>query len=267
MLSLSRSLVVVALTAAGILLPAAVVRADLAEIKGRGTLRVLASADEVPKMFDFQPGPHPGFEREIVEGFARLHRLELEVVRVDDFETIIPGLAAGKGDLIIGLIDTPERRKKIDFTSEVLPARHLAVNRKPAAPIETLPALRDGKVAVVGGTSWEAEARKAGVPEASLVAFSGTAELLEGLRSGKADAAVMSLSDYTLSAQADPALQAGLFLGEPTSAAWGVRKSDPQLKAALDEYLASLRRTPSWSRLVVKYFGEDALSVLGRAKK
>jgi hypothetical protein len=44
--------------------------ADLSEIKAAGGWRVLVSADEVPEMFSFADGPAPGFEREILEGFA-----------------------------------------------------------------------------------------------------------------------------------------------------------------------------------------------------
>ena len=55
-----------------------------------------------------------------------------------------------------------------------------------------------------------------------------------------------------------------MFVGPAGSLAFGVRKDAPKLKAALDDYVANLRRTPTWSRLVLKYFGEQALSVLGR---
>ena len=51
--------------------------ADFAEIRTRGMLRVLVSADENPAWFSVSPGPAPGFEREVLEGFARLHKLEL----------------------------------------------------------------------------------------------------------------------------------------------------------------------------------------------
>ena len=37
------------------------------------------------------------------------------------------------------------------------------------------------------------------------------------------------------------------------------------LQRALDEYVGNVRRGSSWSRLVVKYFGDQALSVLGRS--
>jgi ABC-type amino acid transport substrate-binding protein len=59
-------------------------------------------------------------------------------------------------------------------------------------------------------------------------------------------------------------LEDGVELGSAGSTAWGVRKTDPELKGLLDEYLQNVKKTATWSRLVVKYFGEDALRVLGR---
>ena len=58
----------------------------------------------------------------------------------------------------------------------------------------------------------------------------------------------------------------GLFLGPPRSLAYAVRKEDGELRHALDEYVAAFRRSPSWSRLVVKYFGEAAPDVLRKAR-
>ena len=43
-----------------------------------------------------------------------------------------------------------------------------------------------------------------------------------------------------------------------------MRKQDAELLAALDEYVSNFRAGPSWSRLVVKYFGDQALRALGR---
>src|SRR5262245_46339532 len=69
---------------------------DLKEIEARGTLRVLVSADELPEMFALAPGASaPGFEREIIEGFARTHRCKPEVVTVPTFDQIIPMLLKG----------------------------------------------------------------------------------------------------------------------------------------------------------------------------
>jgi hypothetical protein len=59
-------------------------------------------------------------------------------------------------------------------------------------------------------------------------------------------------------------LRAGVTVGTPGRIAWAVRKGDTALGAALSEYLGHVRRGPTWSRLVVKYFGDQALVVLGR---
>jgi hypothetical protein len=45
-----------------------------------------------------------------------------------------------------------------------------------------------------------------------------------------------------------------------------VRPEDEALRAALDEHLLGVRRGATWSRLVVKYFGDQTLGVLGRAR-
>src|SRR4051812_9262563 len=87
------------LVAAILLLPAAA-RADMPAVQSSGRLRVLASADENPAWFSVAGTGAPGFERELLEGFARLHRLKLEVVPVSQWESAIPDLVAGKGDLI-----------------------------------------------------------------------------------------------------------------------------------------------------------------------
>jgi len=48
---------------------------------------------------------------------------------------------------------------------------------------------------------------------------------------------------------------------EPTSS---YRRTASELLAALNEYVSNVRAGPSWSRLVVKYFGDHALRALGR---
>ena len=109
--------------------------------------------------------------------------------------------------------------------------------------------------------------RGAGVPEAQIQFFADTDPLLDALEAGTIDAAVMTLSDYTLASKRRPKLEAGVPVGTPASAAWGLRQQDAKLKAELDAYVENMRSGPSWNRLVVLYFGERALSALGRSTK
>lgn len=242
--------------------------ADLKDITQRGTLRILVASDEQPELFSFQTTGEPGFERELVEGFARLTRVKPQIIQVASFDDIIPMLNRGEGDVITGITDTVARRKHVDFTVEVLPSRHAVLTRKPYKVIKTLAELRkETKLATIPGTSWEEAALQAGVPRSNLVPAADLKALLILLKEGKAKSAVMSLSDMTLAIRRDPALQAGLFLGTPGHAAFAVRKSDPELRRALDAYLTSTKKSQTYSRLIVKYFGSDALKILGRARK
>ncbi len=241
--------------------------ADLGEIKQRGTLRVLVSVDEMPEMFSLEASETPGLEREMVEAFSRAHGLDVEVVPVENWERIIPSLVEGKGDLIIGIVDTESRRERIDFSGQTLPARHVAVNRKPAPPIGDLEALRAARVGVVVASSWAEAALDAGVEPHRIVAYELRQGAIEALRRGEVQAMVMTLTDFAQARASDPELQVGLFVGKNLSGAWGVRKEDPQLRAALTSHLEALQGSVFWGRMVLRYFSEDAVALLAQARE
>jgi ABC-type amino acid transport substrate-binding protein len=228
-------------------------------------LRVLVSADEMPEMFSFAPGGAPGFERELIEGFCRIHGLRLDVVPVPDFEQIIPMLLRGEGDVITGIVDTPARRARIAFTGEVFPVRHLAVTRRSGPVASRLDDLRALRVGVILGTSWEQAAVDAGVPKAKRVSFRDSEALLGGLRSGQVDAVVMALLDFALAQKRDPQLVAGAFVGSSTAAAMAVRSEDGRLLESLNGYLQGMRQARH--ALMFKYLSEDALSLIALARR
>jgi membrane-bound lytic murein transglycosylase F len=236
---------------------------DLRGIKARGVLRVIAQKDEAPELFNLRAG-EPGFEREVIDGFAKLHGLTLEPVVMPTAADRLPALNASRGDLIIGIVDLPERRRQASFSVEVLPIRHMVLTHKPHPPIETLEAFRAAKIGAVRNTSWARVAEEAGAQPEAMTLFADRTEVFEALRQGRIEATVITLTDGIVAMKSRPGLEAGLMLGEPGSSAFAVRKSDTQLLAALDEYLGHFRKSPSWNRLLVKYFGDQALAVLGR---
>jgi ABC-type amino acid transport substrate-binding protein len=238
--------------------------ADFAEITGKGTLLVLVSADENPGWFSLKDSGPPGFERAVLEGFTRLHKLKLEAVPVQHWDEAIPDLLKGRGDVIAGINDTPARRQRIDFSEEVVPSRHVVVTRKPRE-VRTVEELRAARVGVIPGTTWAEAVAAAGVPAAQVKNYDDVDKNLEALRSSQITAVVMDVADFLLQRRLDPELQDGLVLGAGLSGAWGVRKTDPELRKQLDTYLANLKKTPTWSHLVVDHFGDDALRILGRS--
>lgn len=198
-------------------------------------------------------------------GFARVQKLKLVLVPVVRWDGAIPDLVKGRGDVLAGINATEARRKQIDFSDELLPAKNVVVTRKPHAVVRAADQLQAERVAAAPGTTWWEAVEAAGVPPSRVVKVDDAAQAFAALREGKATATVLDLVDFFFERRKDPALEMGMTLGNPLSSAWGVRKTDPKLRQALNAYLRDLRSSPAWSRLVVKYFGEDALAVLGRA--
>lgn len=229
------------------------------------TLRVLVAAQEHPEMYSFAASGPPGFERELLEGFCRLHGLRLQAEPVQGFEQILPMLLRGEADLAVGIVDTPARREKIAFTAELLPVRHVAISLAARGPVGGLEDLRRLRVGVIPNTSWEAAVAEAGVPPVQRVPFHDSAELLGGLRAGKVEAVVMPVIDFSLAQKRYPELVAGVFVGTAGRAAIGLHKDAARLLAALDAYLRDTQQARQ--ALLLKYLSQEALTLIARARR
>jgi membrane-bound lytic murein transglycosylase F len=239
---------------------------DFDALKKRGTLRVLV-VEGAPAFVAMRPGQPPGFEREILDGFARLHALKVELVEVSAWERLIPDLLAGRGDIVAGgVTDNAARRIHIDFTSEVFPTRDVVLTRRPTMPILTLEELRKVRVGTIKGTSLADRVAEARVPAANIDDTLPATGFADALRTRRVLAVVDGVEDALLLKKTDPALDLGMFLGPSQSLAFGVRKDAPALRAALSEYVSFTRRSATWGRLSVKYFGDAAAQVLRNAR-
>jgi ABC-type amino acid transport substrate-binding protein len=245
---------------------APVLASDLAEVKARGTLRVLAvDMKERDEFFQFTGAP--GFDRELLEGFARLEGLRLEPVAVDGWHDLVPALVADRGDVIAGRFTvTDERKRKIAFTHETFPTRTVVLTRKPTPPVASLAELRALRVGTIRGSSMAEAVARAGVPPANVDDGVLPGGLPEALAAGRVKAVLLGIESAITAQRDDPAIELGLFVGPPGSLAFGVRLPDAALRAALDSYIDNLRRTATWNRLAVKYFGDEAPAILRKAR-
>jgi membrane-bound lytic murein transglycosylase F len=245
---------------------------DADQIPGlqHGTLRVAVWAEASPDLFAVQRAAvgQPGFEREIIEGFAALHRLQIEVVPAPGVDKLIPLLLADKADLIAGgFTETEARRKVVDFSAEIFPIRYVVLTARPHPPIRSLEALRAAeRVGTIKGTSWAEELAKTRVGNVD-DSYASTQQLIAALRAGRIAATVMSVRTAIFERQKQPELEFGFVLDSTTRGCYGVPKNRPELLHALDAYIENVRHTATWSRLVIKYFGEDALEVLKSSRQ
>jgi ABC-type amino acid transport substrate-binding protein len=241
--------------------------AELDEVRRRGELRVLAMVDD-PKDEFFTDRPGVGFDRELLEAFASLQKVKLVVVPAPAWDRLVPMLLENRADVLAGRVTATEaRRKQVSFTAEVFPTRAVVVTRKPHRAVASVEELRREKVGTVKGTSLAIAVAAAGVPPGSVDDSIPSGGLPAALKAGQVTAVVLGIENAITERRKDPALQVGAFLGPPGALAWAVRKEDRALLAALDAYVTSVRRTPTWSRLVVKYFGDEAPEILKRARE
>jgi ABC-type amino acid transport substrate-binding protein len=242
--------------------------ADLSEIHARGTLRVLAVVvEDEPEFFSLKPGGAPGFDHEVLQAYCQLRKLKLEVVPVSSWDALVPALLGGKGDVIAGRFTVTESRKKrIEFTSEVFPTRNVAITRRPHRVIRTLEELKQEKIGIVKGTSLAEAVAAAGIPPSAVDDSIPAGGVPAALKSERITCSLDELAGAIVGQRRDADLQIGLFLGPPGSYAFGVRKDDPELLRNLSDFVDNLRRTPTWNRLVVKYFGENAPEILKKAR-
>src|SRR5262245_14821301 len=106
----------------------------------------------------------------------------------------------------------------------------------------------------------------AGIAAAKIDDSIRTGGIPAALRAGTITAGVDGIEAALVAKSKDPELRIDLFLGRPASLAWGVRKQDAELHAALDEYIGNVRKTATWNRLVVRHFGSAAVEILTKAR-
>ncbi|MDX1412156.1 MAG: transporter substrate-binding domain-containing protein, partial [Nitrospirales bacterium] len=101
---------------------------DLSEIRKRRFLRVLVTYSK-SNFFLMKGVPH-GFEYEMLKQYEKFlnkgkgrRSLKTQLVFIPvPFDQLIPALLKGRGDIVAsGLTNTPDRRKKVAFTTPYLP--------------------------------------------------------------------------------------------------------------------------------------------------
>ncbi len=98
--------------------------------------------------------------------------------------------------------------------------------RKPHRVVNTIEEFREEKVGTVKGTSMVEIIAAAEVPAERVDDSIPTGMLPAALKSGKVTAVVLGIENGISARRADPDIEIGMFVGPPSSLAYGVRKSD-----------------------------------------
>ena len=173
---------------------AAVAKLVPAAIKSKGTLTVAADATYAPNEF-IGPDGHTvvGMDADLSNALAKVMGLKAKVVNAT-FNTIIPGLAAGKYDMgASSFSDNKEREKTVDFVDYFIAGESFITKASGGTSISSIGDICGKTVAVEKGTTEEADAgtqskkcTSAGKPAVKILSFSDQNAANLALSSGRA---------------------------------------------------------------------------------
>jgi polar amino acid transport system substrate-binding protein len=166
-----------------------------AAIKAKGTLNVASEAQYAPNEF-IAPDGHTiiGMDADLVHALAAVMGLKANLINAD-FETIIPGLAAGRYDLgASSFTDTKEREKTVDFVDYFQAGISFYARSAVNPAVSTVGDLCGKSVAVEKGTTEQEEATKQstvckreGKRTVNLLVFPGQNPVNLAVASGRAE--------------------------------------------------------------------------------
>jgi polar amino acid transport system substrate-binding protein len=166
-----------------------------AAIKSKGTLNVATEAQYAPNEFIDSDGHTViGMDAELMDAIASTLGLKAKLIN-SDFETIIPGLAAGRYDLgISSFTDTKEREKTVDFVDYFSAGISFYAKSSANPGVSTVADLCGKTVAAEKGTveTEEAEAQskkctKEGKKAVTTLSFPGQNAVNLAVSSGRAE--------------------------------------------------------------------------------
>ncbi|MCQ4297733.1 ectoine/hydroxyectoine ABC transporter substrate-binding protein EhuB [Pseudomonas stutzeri] len=228
---------------------ASITQADtLEEIKNNSSVRI-GYANETPFAYTALDGSVTGESPEIVRKV--FERMEIDTIKpvLTEWGSLIPGLRAGRFDLIAaGMYITPERCKQVLFTDphyRLLDTLLVAEgNPKNLRSYEDIAGNPEVKIAIMSGTVNLGYARKAGIKDSQILQVPDTTSQLQAVRSGRADAAIgTQLTMRGLAEKAGNDVEAiADFKDDPARAGYGALAFRPQDEALRDAVNAELKQ-------------------------
>ena len=265
--------------------PAEPVKRDLEEIRGRGTLTVLAPYNSTT--YFVYRGEPLGYEYELLREFANAQGLALKMVVVTDPKSLLPLLNEGEGDIAASrLVPTPETEAQAAFTRALYRTEPALVQQESAPEtaskvaekaMEPGPADPSPEVDIQARLVTRPEqlaGKRVDLPEKSpyertLVELSdeisGDIHVVElgelqdetlarKVARGEVEFTVMQANLAALKEAEFSNLKVRPVLGRRHEVAWAVRKNSPQLLSELNGWIEDKKNEGLLARLYKKYF-------------
>ena len=219
------------------------------------TVRIATEGAYAPWNFLNDAGEPAGFEIDLGNAICETAGLSCEWI-INDWDSIIPNLLAGNYDLIMaGMSITEERLETIDFSDNYFPPDPSKYVAAAGASLH-FSALSGARVGVQGGTIQAAYAEETLGGANTIVTFSTADQAMADLAAGNLDTILADGASLepvvTASNGAIEFVGEDVMIGNGVGA--GIRKEDTDLKAKVNEALASLKADGTVDKLIAQWF-------------
>jgi polar amino acid transport system substrate-binding protein len=247
-------------------------QSTLERAREAGYIRV-GFANEAPFGFATPDGQLTGESPEVVRAIlAKLGINEVDGV-LTEFGSLIPGLQAGRFDIVAaGMFVNPARCEQVTFSEPTYGIGQAMLvaegNPKGIVDYSSFVDNPDLKLAVMSGAVESGYATDAGVNEAQLVSLPDQSSLVAAVRAGRADAAALTALSIADMASKNPGTESTKPFGEVAGTsvvghgAVAFRKEDQDFVDAFNAELATFLGSEEHLALVTPLgFGADYLPV------
>ncbi|WP_070106643.1 transporter substrate-binding domain-containing protein [Burkholderia plantarii] len=247
------------------------------------TVTIALDGSYAPWNLTLPGGKLGGFEPELVANLCAHAHLQCNLV-TQDWDGMIPGLQAGKFDVLMDAISiTPDREKILALSqpyastpatfavadTKILPKSSPAVGavrldndaRSTSPAIEMLrKALKGKTIGLQSGTIYTAFVNNNFKDVASVRVYKSAPERDLDLANGRIDASFDDITYYTANADKSHVVPAGPVIAGPV---WGpgeglaFRKTDTDLKAKFDAAITAAKADGTIKKLSMKWFKTD----------
>jgi len=250
---------------------------DFPQIKQQGELNVLTLSGSM-SYFIYRGEPR-GYEYELLRDFAGSYGLKLNIRLAENETKLTEMLFRGEGDLIACNIPvTNEGKKKLIYCGREVVNRQVLVQRSNRGDtiLKDVPELIGKEVWVIHDSKQYRRMvnlnNELGGDVRILIIEKDTItaeDLIEMVSKGRIPYTVSDADMAKLNKTYFHNLNIALPVSHPQPSAWAVRKTSPQLAAALSDWFQNNRNTPQYKSVTKRYFemskmpGDTPAPILG----
>ena len=201
-------------------------------------------------------GKLTGFDVEIGEEVAKRLGVKAEFLE-GKWDGLIAGLDANRYDAVINQVGITEARKqKYDFSEPYIASKAVLISRADDDSIKSFADLKGKKSAQSLTSNFGKIAEASG---AELVGTEGFDQSIQLVLNGRADATINDSLSFLDFKKHKPDANVKIVAEQENADYSGVivRKGDPELVAAINEALKSIKADGTYQKIADKYFGQD----------